>query len=77
MNNGEEDKLALIVEKQDAFKFESDMFTKEFIEDLEFDLANLKRVKRMWEPVKYDPKLEKFLDDLKTNKLLKTTSKLS
>ena len=72
MNNGEEDKLALIVEKQDAFKFESDMFTKEFIEDLEFDLANLKRVKRMWEPVKYDPKLEKFLDDLKTNKLLKT-----
>lgn len=72
MNNGEEDKLALIVEKQDAFKFEADMFTKEFIEDLEFDLANLKRVKRMWEPVKYDPKLEKFLDDLKTNKLLKT-----
>ncbi|MCC2706063.1 helicase-related protein [Intestinibacter bartlettii] len=72
MNNGEEDKLALIVEKQDAFKFESDMFTKEFIDDLEFDLANLKRVKRMWEPVKYDPKLEKFLDDLKTNKLLKT-----
>lgn len=72
MNNGEEDKLALIVEKQDAFKFESDMFTKEFLEDLEFDLANLKRVKRMWEPVKYDPKLEKFLDDLKTNKLLKT-----
>lgn len=72
MNNGEEDKLALIVEKQDAFKFESDMFTKEFIDDLEFDLANLKRVKRMWEPVKYDPKLEKFLNDLKTNKLLKT-----
>ena len=72
MNNGEEDKLALIVEKQDAFKFEADMFTKEFLEDLEFDLANLKRVKRMWEPVKYDPKLEKFLDDLKTNKLLKT-----
>ncbi len=72
MNNGEEDKLALIVEKQDAFKFEADMFTKEFIEDLEFDLANLKRVKRMWEPVKYDPKLEKFLNDLKTNKLLKT-----
>lgn len=71
MNNGEEYKLALIVEKQDAFKFEADMFTKEFIEDLEFDLANLKRVKRMWEPVKYDPKLEKFLDDLKTNKLLK------
>lgn len=72
MNNGEEYKLALIVEKQDAFKFEADMFTKEFIEDLEFDLANLKRVKRMWEPVKYDPKLEKFLDNLKTNKLLKT-----
>lgn len=71
MNNGEEDKLALIVEKNDAFKFKSEMFNKEFIEDLEFDLANLKRVKRMWKPVEHDPKLEKFLDDLKNNKLLK------
>lgn len=71
MNNGEEDKLALIVEKNDAFKFKSEMFNKEFIEDLQFDLANLKRVKRMWKPVEHDPKLEKFLDDLKNNNLLK------
>lgn len=71
MNNGEEDKLALIVEKNDAFKFKSEMFNKEFIEDLEFDLANLKRVKRMWRPVDHDPKLQKFLEDLKNNNLLK------
>ena len=70
INNGEEDKLALIVEKKYASKFKSEEFNKEFIEDLQFDLANLKRVRRMWEPVEQDPKLEKFLYDLQNNKLL-------
>lgn len=70
LNNGEEDKLALIVEKNDAFAFKSAEFNKSFIEDLQFDLANLKRVKRIWKPIKVDPKLEKFLDDSINNKLL-------
>lgn len=71
MNNGEEEKLGIIVDREDAFKFESEEFSELFIEDLRFDLANLKMIKRMWEPVDIDPKLDKFIHDLKTNKLLK------
>ena len=71
MNNGEEEKLDIIVDREDAFKFKSEEFSELFIEDLRFDLANLKMIKRMWEPVDSDPKLDKFIYDLKNNKLLK------
>lgn len=70
MNNGEEEKLALIVEKNDAFVFQSEEFNEEFIKDLQFDLSKLKRVKKLWKPIKQDPKLEKFLNALKNNELL-------
>ena len=71
MDNGDDEKLEFIVNKEDAFKFKSEEFREEFIQDLEFDLLNLKMIKRMWEPVENDPKLEKFISDLKSNKLLK------
>ena len=70
MNDGEEEKLALIVEKNDAFVFQSSEFNEQFIKDLEFDLSKLKRVKNLWKPIKEDPKLETFLNDLRTNQLL-------
>ncbi|MEG1310889.1 MAG: helicase-related protein [Romboutsia sp.] len=71
INDGDDEKLDFIVNKDDAFKFKSDEFNSTFIEDLEFDLANLKRIRRMWDPIENDPKLDKFIDDLKNNKLLK------
>ena len=70
MNNGEEEKLALIVEKNDAFAFQSSEFNENFIKDLQFDLDKLKKVKNLWKPIKKDPKLETFLNDLTNNELL-------
>lgn len=70
MNNGEEEKLAIIVEKNDAFVFQSEEFNEEFIKDLEFDLSKLKIIRQLWKPIKEDPKLEKFLSDIKKNELL-------
>lgn len=71
MDNGDDEKLEFIVSKEDAFKFKSEEFKEEFKEDLERDLLNLKMIKRMWEPINNDPKLYKFINDLKNNKLLK------
>ncbi|HFL3686849.1 TPA: helicase-related protein [Clostridioides difficile] len=71
MDNGEYEKLSFIVDKEDAFNFKSENFKDVFIEDLEFDLANLKMIKRMWETIEDDPKLDKFMNDLKNNKILK------
>lgn len=73
MDNGDDEKLEFIVNKEDAFKFDSEQFKSEFKEDLERDLLNLKMIKRMWEPIENDPKLDKFIDDLKNNKLLKNS----
>lgn len=73
MDNGDDEKLEFIVNKEDAFKFKSEEFSEEFKEDLERDLLNLKMIKRMWEPIENDPKLDKFIDDLKNNKLLKNS----
>lgn len=71
INDGDDEKLDFIVNKDDAFKLKSEEFNDIFIEDLELDLANLKRIKRMWVPIENDPKLDKFIYDLKNNKLLK------
>lgn len=71
MDSCDDEKLEFIVNKEDAFKFKSEEFREGFIQDLEFDLSNLKMIKRMWEPVDHDPKLDKFISDLKSNKILK------
>lgn len=71
MDNGDDEKLEFIVNKEDAFKFKSEEFIGEFIQDLEYDLSKLKMIKRLWKPINHDPKLDKFISDLKNNKLLK------
>lgn len=71
MDNGDDEKLEFIVNKEDAFKFKSEEFINRFVEDLKRDLLNLKEIKHMWDPIENDPKLDKFISDLKNNKLLK------
>lgn len=71
MDNGDYEKLDFIVEKEDAFKFKSDEFKDDFRKDLEFDLNNLNRIKRLWEKIDTDPKIEKFIDNLKNNSIFK------
>lgn len=73
INNGEDDKLDIIVNKEEAFKFKSNEFNNTLIEDLEYDLSNLRRIKRMWNPIKRDPKLNNIIENLRNNKLLKNS----
>ena len=57
--------------KINASKYDSKDFRKEFIEKLEFDLAILLDIKKLWAEVNSDPKLEQFKIELKKTNALK------
>lgn len=76
LDNDDEEALLQLVEDEKVYKFKSNDFKKDFIEELEKDLAALKEIKKLWGKIDYDPKLQKFKDilkkdgDLKGNKLI-------
>jgi superfamily II DNA/RNA helicase len=65
------ERLEAFVEDEKVHKYDSKDFRKEFIDKLEFDLEILREVKSLWVNVNSDPKLEQFIDDLKTIPVLK------
>ena len=71
MDNGDDDKLMNLVEKDEVQMFKSSEFKKEFIQNLKFDLLKLKEIQNMWELVDKDPKLGYFINELKNNLILK------
>lgn len=70
------EKLEAFVEDEKAHKYDSKDFRKEFATKLEFDLEILKEIKKLWQKVDSDPKLEQFIRDLKENKALKNSKLL-
>lgn len=66
------ERLEEFVEEEKAHKYDSQDFKKEFINKLEFDLTILKEVKKLWQTVNSDPKLETFIKELKSKASLKS-----
>ena len=71
LDNDDTEKLEQAVKNEDAFKFNAEDFNKDFIIDLEKDLAILQNLKYIWDTIQTDDKLEYFIDELKNNKELK------
>lgn len=71
LNNDDIDKLESLVDEDRANKYDSKDFKKDFKTKLEFDLKILKSIKGLWQEVDSDPKLEKFIIELKKTKALK------
>jgi superfamily II DNA/RNA helicase/HKD family nuclease len=71
LDNDDFEKLESLVDEDKAHKYDSKDFRKEFLTKLEFDLKILKDIQTQWETVDSDPKLEQFISDLKTDKILK------
>ncbi|MEW6410927.1 MAG: helicase-related protein [Candidatus Zixiibacteriota bacterium] len=69
--NGDEDRVVELIEQGKAEKFEAKGFKTEFRKDLEHDLELLKKINTLWQGVNRDPKLLKFVDILKSRKVLK------
>lgn len=64
-------KLNELVEEDKASKYDSKDFTDDFESNLKFDLDVLKKIKELWSEVDSDPKLEKFIQELKKIEALK------
>ncbi len=71
-----------LIDEGKAEKYQSKDFTKDLSDDqanhlttlkndLEYDLATLKEIERLWQQVKRDPKLLRFNEELSKNRILK------
>jgi superfamily II DNA or RNA helicase/HKD family nuclease len=67
------ERLEEFVVDEKAHKYDSKDFKKEFITKLEFDLEILREVNKLWKKVDVDPKLQKFIQELKSNTTLKSS----
>ncbi len=75
LDNGDDEKLMKLVEEGDVFHFRADEFDERFPAELESDLAKLKYLQKLWNGIDNDPKLNKFIEELTSNKKLLSGSK--
>ncbi len=71
LENDDDEAIQKLIDEGKAEKFARDKFKDNFLIDLENDLEILKTIKSLWQKVKRDPKLLKFLDELSNKKILK------
>ena len=71
LEKDDEESIQKLVEKEKAYEYKSKDFTPKFIKDLEHDFKLLQKVKNMWKDVNQDPKLDKFVELLTKDKILK------
>ncbi len=71
LDNDDIEKLEKAVEEERAQKYDSKDFKKSYINDLKHDLATLENIWELWKNIEDDPKLEKFINELKKNPKLK------
>ena len=67
LNSGDEDELMRLVEEDKALHFKSSEFSEQFVADLQSDLSNLKHLRKIWESVTSDPKLDRLKEELQSN----------
>jgi len=71
LENDDESAVQKLIEQDKAEKFKSKDFRPDLIKDLEEDLKLLKEVKKLWQNIDRDPKLEQFVKILSEDKILK------
>ena len=76
LNNGDEDKLLELVEEEKAIKLKSSEFSKQFRVDLQNDLKTLQHLRKIWESVTSDPKLNQLKKELQENKIFQGNKKI-
>ena len=76
LNNGDEDELLKFVEEDKALHFKSAEFNGQFIIDLQSDLSNLKHLRKLWESVTSDPKLNRLREELQSNEKFQGNKKI-
>ena len=71
LDNDDEEGIMRLVEQEKVKKYKAEDFDEPFKEKLENDLSILLEIKKLWDSVTADPKIDKFEAILKTDKVLK------
>ena len=71
LDNDDIEKLEKAVEEERAHRYSAKDFKADFITDLNYDLETLRAVHALWGKVQTDPKLEKFVGELRQHPILK------
>ncbi|MCG2689352.1 phospholipase D-like domain-containing protein [Candidatus Parcubacteria bacterium] len=71
LENDNDEAIQRLIDEEKANCYPSRDFTKEFKERLENDLCILREVSKLWENIKRDPKLLKFIEVLSSRAILK------
>ena len=71
IENGDYSAIQKLIDEDKAEKYKSSDFRDDFINYLENDLKILKEIKNIWQKIERDPKLDLFLEMLKSDKILK------
>jgi superfamily II DNA/RNA helicase len=67
----DEDAVQQLIEEKKAEKYSSKDFRPELIKDLKSDLKILQEIDNLWKGIDKDPKLDKFIEILSTDPILK------
>ena len=71
LDDDDEEKIIQLVEQEKVQKYETKDFSKSFKQGLEEDLAILAEIKKLWDGITVDPKIDKFKSILKKDNILK------
>ena len=71
LDNDDDKSIQKLIDEDKATAYASEDFYDKFIVDLKDDLKALKNIRGLWNNVKNDPKLEKFIELLKSDPILK------
>ena len=70
LENDDMDSVLKMINDDRATKYQASEFEPKFLEDMEHDLKVLKEIDEMWSGVYQDPKLDEFVEVLKTDQNL-------
>lgn len=68
---GDDESIQALIDSDKARRYDIKDFEPAFLDNLQKDLRILKNIQQMWTRVLRDPKLEEFIDALKTKSVLK------
>lgn len=71
LEEGRLDEVQKLIDEGKAERYNSNDFEPDFIRDLENDFEILKEIKELWNDIERDPKLEKFISEIKENEILR------
>jgi superfamily II DNA/RNA helicase/HKD family nuclease len=69
LEKDDDEAIEKLISADKAKRYDSSLFTDSLLENLQSDLAILKRIKELWSTVSRDPKLERLLEALKNNEI--------